>query len=100
MSANRVELQASLAGRETLRYSPAGIPLLNAMLRHESSQPEAGANRRVEMEIAAVFAGSLAEAAHRLQLGANLRVAGFLAPKRRQSRTLALHVTEFELIEV
>lgn len=100
MSANRVELQAVLAARETLRYSPAGVPLLSAVLGHASGQTEAGTQRRVELEIAAVFAGACAEAANRLQLGATLRVRGFLAPKRRQSKMLALHITEFELIEV
>ena len=89
-----------MAGRETLRYSPAGIPLLNAVLQHESEQPEAGASRRVEMEVAAIFAGKLAESVNRLELGTGLKVIGFLAPKRRQSKLLALHITEFELIEV
>lgn len=100
MTANRVELQVCLAGRETLRHSPAGVPLLNAVLSHQSGQIEAGSERRVELEIAGIFAGKGAEAADRLPLGAKLLIRGFLAPKRRQSKLLALHVTEFELIEV
>ena len=100
MPANRVELQATLSAREALRYSPAGVPLLSAVLSHESGQTEAGLQRRVELEIAAVFAGRQAEAAAALPLGTRLEVRGFLAPKRRQSKLLALHVNEFELIEV
>ncbi len=100
MSANRIELQAGLAAREALRYSPAGVPILPALLQHASSQLEAGAQRKVELEIAAVFAGRLAETADRIPLGAALQVCGFLAPKRRSSKQLVLHVTEFELIEV
>jgi primosomal replication protein N len=97
---NQVRIAVTLAERETLRFSPAGIPLLNSVLRHESSQPEAGTQRKVELEIPAVFAGGLAQAASRLALGTGLQVRGFLAPKRRQSRLLVLHVTEFELNEV
>ena len=97
---NQVRIGAILAEREALRFSPAGIPLLNTVLRHESGQAEAGTLRKVELEIPAVFAGGLAEAASRLALGTGLQVRGFLAPKRRQSRLLVLHVTEFELNEV
>lgn len=100
MSGNRIQLQAALVGRDALRYTPAGIPLLNAVLRHASEQREAGGRRKVELEIPAVFAGALAESAHRLELGSALNVSGFLAPRRRLSKLLELHVTEFELIEV
>ena len=99
-AANRVELRATLLEREALRYSPAGIPILGAVLRHGSGQPEAGGARQVELDIAALFAGRLAEDANRLALGTELQVRGFLAPKRRLSRQLRLHVTEFELTEV
>jgi primosomal replication protein N len=94
--ANRVELQAVLVERQSLRYSPAGVPILSCLLRHASVNVEAGGSRQVELEIAAVFAGRIAEQADRLALGAELKVTGFLAPKRRQSRQLLLHVTEFE----
>ena len=100
MRANTVELQGRLAAREALRYSPAGIALLSASLQHESGQQEAGVQRKVEFEIAAVFAGPLAENANRVPLGAGLQLGGFLAPRRRSSKQLVLHVTEFELIEV
>ncbi|HWS74492.1 MAG TPA: primosomal replication protein N [Quisquiliibacterium sp.] len=100
MTANRVELQGRLAAREALRFSPAGIPILSASLQHESGQQEAGSQRKVELEIAVVFAGRLAESADRIALGAGLQVRGFLAPRRRSSKQLVLHVTEFELIEV
>jgi primosomal replication protein N len=100
VTANRVELQGRLAAREALRFSPAGIPILSASLQHESGQQEAGTQRKVELEIALVFAGRLAGSADRIALGAGLQVRGFLAPKRRSSKQLVLHVTEFELIEV
>ena len=95
-----MELQAVLVQREALRYSPAGIPILAATLGHASEQLEAGTVRKVEMELAAVFAGAVAESASRLALGSRLAATGFLAPRRKQSKLLSLHVTEFESIEV
>ncbi len=97
---NRVELQATLAERASLRYSPAGVPILNAVLRHASQQLQAGSQRAIELELAALFAGSLAERADRLALGSSIVARGFLAPKRKASRLMLLNVTEFELIEV
>ncbi len=97
---NLLVLEAALVEREALRYTPAGIPVVSAKLRHESRQREAGGERAVALEVAAVFAGGAAQAADRLSLGANLRVRGFLAPRRKASRTLVVHVTEFDSIEV
>ena len=55
--------------------------------------------RNVEFEIDLVFAAELAIKADRLGLGQALQVAGFLAPRRRQSKSLLLHVSGYELIE-
>ena len=97
---NVVELQAKLAERGLLRFSPAGVPLLSATLHHASRHMQAGAERSVELELGAVFAGQLAERADRVALGALIVARGFLAPKRKASRLVQLNVTEFELIEV
>ncbi len=97
---NLVQLHATLAERGSLRYSPAGVPILSATLRHTSQQMQAGAQRTIELELAALFAGRLAERADRIALGASIRASGFLAPKRKASRLMLLNVTEFELIEV
>lgn len=96
---NRVGLTAALLEREAIRYTPAGIPIIGLRLSHRSVQREAGIDRTVEMDIAAVAADRVALAIDRLALGSMLKVVGFLAPRRRASRTLVLHLTEFEQIE-
>ena len=93
---NRVELSATLLEREALRYTPAGIPIVACRLSHHSVQQEAGQGRTVEMEVPAMAIDSLALKLDRTALGTALRVEGFLAPRRRQSRTLVLHLTRFE----
>ena len=40
--ANRLTLDGTLAQRDDLRYTPAGIPALDCTLQHESMQVEAG----------------------------------------------------------
>jgi len=93
---NRLELHAVLIERETLRYTPAGIAVIDAVLQHASVQTEAGHPRQVAMNIAARFAGDQAEKLAPLALGSRFRLRGFLAPRRKDSWQLRLHVTTFE----
>ncbi len=96
--ANRLTLDATLAECGELRYTPAGIPAVECMLRHASVQPEAGGERKVECELAAVAFGDPALSLARVASGAELRCKGFLARRYRTGITVALHVDEFELI--
>jgi primosomal replication protein N len=95
--ANRLVLDATLAAREELRYTPAGVPALSLTLMHASQQPEAGGTRKVECELAAVAFGAQAEALAKLPVGARVRCEGFLARRWRTGTTLALHIGQFEL---
>jgi primosomal replication protein N len=88
-----------LVEREALRYTPAGVPIVGMKLAHQSSQREAGAERQVEFEMAAIAADAVALRMSRVPLGATLRIDGFLATRRRNTRSLVLHVTGFELSE-
>ena len=97
--ANRLVLDATLADRGDLRYTPAGIPALECMLRHASIQPEAGGERKVECELAAVAFGDPAKALARVANGTALRCTGFLARRYRTGITIALHVNDFELLQ-
>ena len=96
--ANRVVLDAVLAERGNLRYTAAGIPALECSLRHASTQPEAGSQRRVECDLAAITFGDLAQSLARVPNGSALRCKGFLARRYRTGLTLALHINEFELL--
>ena len=71
--ANRLVLDATLADRGDLRYTPAGVPALECMLRHASIQPEAGGERKVECELAAVAFGEPARSLAGIANGTALR---------------------------
>jgi primosomal replication protein N len=98
--ANRVELDGLLRSSEGLRYTPAGVAIVDATLEHGSQQREGAGERRIEFEVSVRFVGEAAQRVAGVALGSGLRVRGFLAARRRQSRQLVLHVNQFELIEV
>src|SRR4029453_11232489 len=50
---NRLTLDATLAQRDDLRYTPAGIPAIDCTLHHQSVQAEAGGEGKVEGEVKA-----------------------------------------------
>jgi len=99
VNSNRLVLAGEVTEVAELRYTPAGIPLLAFSLKHASQQSEAGMKRQVECEVPAVAMAQLAEQARGLKLGNQIRVAGFLAKKSRNSRQLILHINELEIIE-
>ncbi|MEP7181743.1 MAG: primosomal replication protein N [Betaproteobacteria bacterium] len=92
-------LDATLTERGDLRYTPAGIPALECVLRHASVQPEAGGERNVDCELAAVAFGAPATSLARVPNGTAVRCKGFLARRYRTGITVAMHVNEFELLE-
>ncbi len=77
---NRLAIDATLATRDALRYTPAGLPAIDLVLAHRSEQREAGGVRRVECEIAAVAFGAIAEAIAKLPGGAAVQVRGIPRP--------------------
>jgi primosomal replication protein N len=97
--ANRLTIDATFAECSDLRYTPAGIPALDCVLKHGSTQAEAGGQRRVDCEIAAIAFGDLAIALAKVPIGTLLRCTGFLARRYRTGITLLLHVNEFETLD-
>jgi primosomal replication protein N len=93
---NRLALSARLVARDALRYTPAGIALLDFMVEHESEQREAGTLRQVKLELRCLAAERDARLLAQAPLGTPMELAGFVAPRGRSSRTVVLHVTQFE----
>jgi primosomal replication protein N len=89
---NQLVISGEVIQIETLRYTPAGIPLLGFVLRHLSEQVEAGMKRRVECEINAILMGELAEKSQHIKVGTQLNVTGFIAKRSLKSTQLVLHI--------
>jgi primosomal replication protein N len=95
---NRVRLRAKLVARGDLRYTPAGVAVLQAGLHHDGTVAEAGIERQLAFELEAIAVGEAAQRIDRQALGSELDLDGFLAPRSRRSRNLILHITEFTAI--
>jgi primosomal replication protein N len=93
---NRLSLDAVLAERGDLRYTPAGIPAIDCSLHHQSVQAEAGGERKVDCELFAVAFGEMARRLAAKAVGSVLCCEGFLARRYRTGVTVALHITHLE----
>lgn len=93
---NTLVLKATVHSIEPLRYTPAGMPLLQLQLLHDSEQQEAGLNRKVHCQLPAVLIGEKAQAP--LQLGDYIKVKGFLAQRSAKSTQVVLHIQELQHI--
>ena len=93
---NRLTLDATLAARDDLRYTPAGIPAIDCTLTHESMQAEAGGQRKVALELHAVAFAEVAVKLSGMSVGSELRCEGFLARRYRTGVTVAMHITNID----
>lgn len=90
---NELRLTASIVERDALRYTPAGVPVIDFRLSHVSEQIEAGTARQVEFE---AYAKAIGEASRRIlsaPMGVEFEFGGFLAPRSKLSKALVFHVT-------
>lgn len=95
---NRLELQGLISELSPLRYTPAGVPVLEFLLSHESEVTEAGQPRRIALNLAVVAMGDLAQMAGTISLGGIVRIQGFLAPIRKDSQKYRLHAQHIQQI--
>ena len=92
MKCNQVAIDARLLKRGALRYTPAGIPVIDLLIGHQSIQIEAGTRREARCEVEAVAIGSLAVRLNKQKLNQPLRFSGFLTQRSVKDRKLVLHV--------
>jgi primosomal replication protein N len=96
---NRLEISGVVTELKALRFTPAGVPVVEFRLRHESERAEAGATRRVEAEIDAIAFETQARLVAAATLGRTLKAEGFLCARNRRSKKPVLHVTNIEFVE-
>lgn len=89
---NQLVLSARILELAAVRYTPAGLPALDLMLTHESQTEEAGARRKVALEIKAVAVGEIVKRVQALGLTEAAVFTGFLSAQR-QGRGTVFHIT-------
>ena len=96
---NLTQLSGRVLERGALRHTPAGIPVLEFLLAHVSTQAEADVERRVECEMACIAMGRTALALQAANPGDGVRLSGFLAARSLKRRSPILHVNTVEFVE-
>jgi primosomal replication protein N len=96
---NQLRIRGKAVAKSALRYTPAGIAVLEASFKHEGSVTEATAERTLAFEFSAVALGAVAQALDREPLGKPMMLEGFIAPRTRRSTRLVMHITEYKASE-
>lgn len=79
-----------------MRYSPAGVPIAEAVVHHRSSQDVAGQTRQVECELTVQANGALATRLAQLPQGTQVKLEGVLNRRSVNSRQLVLLLNRIE----
>jgi primosomal replication protein N len=93
-AANRFHLSAQVVQVQPLRYTPAGIPVVNLLLEHESTVTELDTPRLVKLQLRAVAFGAQAEILARQGLDADCEFHGFMT-NARNGKGLVFHIQDF-----
>lgn len=95
---NRLEVEGQVLEQSPVRYTPAGVPVLEFLLSHESEVSEAGVPRRIAFALQILVMGDLVQMAGTIGLGTTLRIQGFIAPVRKDSPKFRLHAQRIQQI--
>lgn len=96
---NQLVLTATVEREEVLRYTPAGLPVLEMWLRHHSKQTEAGFERDVNCEVQAILLGDRARALSGKLSGNTVTLTGFLCQRSMKNPRLVLHIEYVEFVK-
>lgn len=98
---NQLKINGTVLEVNPIRYTPAGIAILELTLEHESIVQQASINqqRQVQLNLSVVAMGDMALLLSDLTLGTQLQVSGFLAPARKNSSKLVLHIQQANRIK-
>ncbi len=93
---NRLLISGALIQVDPLRYSPAGVPIAEAVITHRSSQSVAGQPRQVECELTVQASGVLAGQLAQMPPGTQVKLEGVLNRRSVNSRQLILILNRIE----
>lgn len=89
---NQLEITGTVLETKPLRYTPAGLAVIEMLLDHESQVQQANHMRRVNLTLTAIAMGDTALMLANVVLGTQLCLKGFLAASRKGSSRLVLHI--------
>ena len=93
---NWLSLSGEITHLEPQRFTPAGVPIVEAVLLHRSTQTIGKAERRVECEMTVQASAELAGRLGKLSVGSRVTCHGVLNRRSVNSRQLILILSELE----
>ena len=85
-----------VAREDDLRYTPAGLPVLQIWLSHQSRQTQSDIERDVSFEMQAVLIGESAERLAGKLINQTVDISGFIAQRSLRNQRLVLHIESIE----
>ncbi|MDR4513411.1 primosomal replication protein N [Nitrosomonas sp.] len=92
MECNRTVICGEIIRLGALRYTPAGTPVIDFVVKHQSRHKEAHIARQIQCELQTVALGDAAKAIVEMGAVGNVRITGFLNRKSHTNQQLVLHV--------
>ncbi len=93
---NWLSISGEITQLEPQRYSPAGVPIVEAVLLHRSTQTIGKTDRQVECELTVQASAELAGVLGQHRLGTRVKCQGVLNRRSVNSRQLMLILSELE----
>ncbi|GAA5087993.1 primosomal replication protein N [Paenalcaligenes hermetiae] len=93
---NDLHIQGQVLQAQPLRYTPAGIAVCEITLQHQSVVEQAAIQRQLDFSVEAIAMGDVANYLAAVPIGSFLQIQGFIAPLRKSSSRLVLHIQEFQ----
>lgn len=98
MDCNQTIICGRIAKLGVLRYTPAGVAVIELTINHVSRQKEAGVARQIIFDILAVALGQLALTVAEFKINNTVKLTGFINRKSHMNHQLVLHADHIELI--
>lgn len=98
MDCNQIIICGKIAKLGVLRYTPAGVAVIDFTINHVSRQKEAGVARQIIFDILAVALGQLALTVVGFEINNTVKLTGFINRKSHMNHQLVLHTDHIELI--
>ncbi len=92
MDCNQTVICGNIVKLGILRYTPAGVAVIEFEISHASHQMEAGVSRQVTCDVFAVALGQMALTISGIKTGSMVKLTGFITKKSRNNQQLVLHV--------
>lgn len=98
MDCNQTIICGRIAKLGVLRYTPAGVAVIDFTINHVSRQKEAGVARQIIFDILAVALGQLALTVAEFKINNTVKLTGFINRRSHLNHQLVLHTDHIELI--